>query len=166
MKKVQQIKTIFPIGRSEERSVCTTSFRPGALLITRSGLNVLKYISTTFMFNTAMCYKKEQIFTNCQMYGSKLVHQCHCWNKADEFQSFYICIHINDWADQNSLTFQKRIFPFYYDDRNPGIWNTASNKINLPRVSHNHTKKNWIPEQPEDTKYTKYTWTTGSWQRH
>ena len=34
MKNVQQMMTMFPIGRSEESKVCTTSFRPGALLIT------------------------------------------------------------------------------------------------------------------------------------
>ncbi len=37
MKKVQHIKTIFPIGRRDESKVCTTSFRPGALLMTRRG---------------------------------------------------------------------------------------------------------------------------------
>ena len=37
MKKVQQISTMLPIGRSEERSVWTTNFRPGARLITLSG---------------------------------------------------------------------------------------------------------------------------------
>ena len=36
-KKVQQISTILPIGLREERRVSTTSFRPGALLITRRG---------------------------------------------------------------------------------------------------------------------------------
>ena len=39
MKNVQQISTIFPIGFKEESNVCTTNFRPGALLITRNGLN-------------------------------------------------------------------------------------------------------------------------------
>ena len=34
MKKVQQMRTMLPIGRSDDSSVCTTSFRPGALLIT------------------------------------------------------------------------------------------------------------------------------------
>lgn len=37
MKNVQHIKTIFPIGRRDESKVCTTSFRPGALLMTRRG---------------------------------------------------------------------------------------------------------------------------------
>lgn len=37
MKNVQHIKTIFPIGRKDESKVCTTSFRPGALLMTRRG---------------------------------------------------------------------------------------------------------------------------------
>lgn len=37
MKKVQQIKTIFPIGLREDSNVCTTSLRPGARLITLSG---------------------------------------------------------------------------------------------------------------------------------
>ncbi len=34
MKKVQQMRTMFPMGLREERRVCTTSFSPGALLIT------------------------------------------------------------------------------------------------------------------------------------
>ena len=34
MKKVQQIRTMLPIGRSEDRSVWTTSFSPGARLMT------------------------------------------------------------------------------------------------------------------------------------
>ena len=33
-KKVQQIMTMLPIGRSEDIKVWTTSFRPGALLMT------------------------------------------------------------------------------------------------------------------------------------
>ena len=37
MKNVQQMSTMLPIGFSEESSVCTTSFRPGARLMTRSG---------------------------------------------------------------------------------------------------------------------------------
>ncbi len=37
MKNVQQIRTIFPIGRSDDSNVCTTNFRPGARLITRNG---------------------------------------------------------------------------------------------------------------------------------
>ena len=39
MKKVQQIRTMFPIGFREESNVCTTNFRPGDLLMTRNGLN-------------------------------------------------------------------------------------------------------------------------------
>jgi len=34
MKNVQQIRTMFPIGRSDDSSVWTTSFSPGARLIT------------------------------------------------------------------------------------------------------------------------------------
>ena len=34
MKKVQQMRTMLPIGRREESSVCTTSFSPGARLMT------------------------------------------------------------------------------------------------------------------------------------
>jgi len=34
MKKVQQMRTMLPIGRSDESSVWTTSLRPGARLIT------------------------------------------------------------------------------------------------------------------------------------
>lgn len=34
MKKAQQMRTIFPIGLKEEIKVSTTSFRPGALLMT------------------------------------------------------------------------------------------------------------------------------------
>jgi len=34
MKKVQQMSTMLPIGRRDDSSVCTTSFKPGALLMT------------------------------------------------------------------------------------------------------------------------------------
>lgn len=34
MKNVQQMTTIWPMGLSEDISVCTTSFKPGARLIT------------------------------------------------------------------------------------------------------------------------------------
>jgi len=44
MKKVQQIRTMLPIGRSDDSSVCTTSFRPGALLITLHSTNVPRFI--------------------------------------------------------------------------------------------------------------------------
>lgn len=37
MKKVQQINTIFPIGRKDDSNVWTTSFNPGALFITLRG---------------------------------------------------------------------------------------------------------------------------------
>lgn len=37
MKNVQQISTMLPMGRRDDKSVCTTNFRPGARLITRSG---------------------------------------------------------------------------------------------------------------------------------
>lgn len=39
MKNVQQIKTILPMGRNDDNSVCTTNFRPGARLMTRNGRN-------------------------------------------------------------------------------------------------------------------------------
>lgn len=32
------MRTMFPMGLSDDNNVCTTSFRPGALLMTRSGL--------------------------------------------------------------------------------------------------------------------------------
>jgi len=34
MKNVQQIRTMFPIGRSDDNRVWTTSFKPGARLMT------------------------------------------------------------------------------------------------------------------------------------
>lgn len=37
IKNVQHMRTMFPIGLSEDISVCTTSFNPGARLITRRG---------------------------------------------------------------------------------------------------------------------------------
>ncbi|KFM60661.1 hypothetical protein X975_22248, partial [Stegodyphus mimosarum] len=48
MKNVQQMRTMFPMGRREDRRVCTTNFNPGALLMTlrgrseRSNLKTLK----------------------------------------------------------------------------------------------------------------------------
>ena len=41
MKNVQQMRTMFPMGLSDESSVCTTSLSPGALLMTLSGLRAL-----------------------------------------------------------------------------------------------------------------------------
>lgn len=46
IKNVQHIKTIFPIGRNDESNVCTTNLSPGALLITRNGLNDLNKRNT------------------------------------------------------------------------------------------------------------------------
>ena len=40
MKKVHAMSTMLPMGLSDERSVCTTSLRPGARLMTRSGRSV------------------------------------------------------------------------------------------------------------------------------
>lgn len=37
MKKAQQMRTMFPMGLRDEMSVSTTSFRPGARLITLEG---------------------------------------------------------------------------------------------------------------------------------
>ena len=39
MKNVQQMRTMFPIGLRDDNSVWTTSFRPGALLMTLRGLS-------------------------------------------------------------------------------------------------------------------------------
>lgn len=46
MKNVQQIRTILPIGRSDDRRVCTTNFKPGALLMTRKGRNERNSLKT------------------------------------------------------------------------------------------------------------------------
>jgi len=37
IKNVQQMRTMLPIGFNDDSRVCTTSFRPGARLITRNG---------------------------------------------------------------------------------------------------------------------------------
>lgn len=44
MKKAQQIKTMLPMGLREVMSVSTTSFSPGALLITLEGKKIGKMI--------------------------------------------------------------------------------------------------------------------------
>lgn len=46
IKNVQQISTMLPIGLNDDSSVCTTNFRPGALLITLNGLNDLNSLNT------------------------------------------------------------------------------------------------------------------------
>lgn len=46
MKKVQQMRTIFPIGLRDDNRVCTTSLRPGARLITRNGRSDLRSLNT------------------------------------------------------------------------------------------------------------------------
>jgi hypothetical protein len=46
------MRTMFPMGLSDDNNVCTTSFRPGALLMTRSGLkdrSSLKTCSNIFI---------------------------------------------------------------------------------------------------------------------
>lgn len=61
MKKVQQINTMLPIGLSDDSSVCTTSLRPGALLITLNGLNDRNSLNTcnrnktTIYYNILIC---------------------------------------------------------------------------------------------------------------
>lgn len=44
MKKAQQIKTMLPMGLRDVISVSTTSFSPGALLITLEGKEIEKII--------------------------------------------------------------------------------------------------------------------------
>lgn len=51
MKNVQQMSTMFPIGLNDDNNVCTTSFNPGARLITRRGRNDLKRRKTRRMPN-------------------------------------------------------------------------------------------------------------------
>ena len=46
IKNVQHISTILPMGLKEDNSVCTTSFKPGALFITLKGLNDLSNLNT------------------------------------------------------------------------------------------------------------------------
>jgi len=47
-KNVQQMRTTFPIGRSDDSNVITTSFRPGARLITlQQNTAFLLYTSIT-----------------------------------------------------------------------------------------------------------------------
>lgn len=43
MKKAQQMRTMLPMGLREVIRVSTTSFRPGALLITLSGGNQVRH---------------------------------------------------------------------------------------------------------------------------
>lgn len=57
MKKVQQINTMLPIGLKDDSSVCTTSLRPGALLITLNGLNDRNSLNTCNRNKTTICYK-------------------------------------------------------------------------------------------------------------
>lgn len=52
MKKAQQMRTIFPIGLKEEIKVSTTSFRPGALLMT---LKKQQNNKAFFFFLNASC---------------------------------------------------------------------------------------------------------------
>lgn len=46
MKNVQQISTMLPMGLNDDSSVCTTNFKPGALLITLNGLSDLNSLNT------------------------------------------------------------------------------------------------------------------------
>lgn len=42
IKNVQHISTMFPIGRNDDNSVCTTNFNPGARLITLKQRKIYK----------------------------------------------------------------------------------------------------------------------------
>jgi len=65
MKNVQQISTMLPIGLNDESSVCTTNFRPGALLITLNGLSDLNSL------NTCEQNSEHVLITRCVMTLSK-----------------------------------------------------------------------------------------------
>lgn len=54
IKNVQHINTIFPIGLNEDNNVCTTNFKPGALLITRKGRNERNNLNTYNNINCSM----------------------------------------------------------------------------------------------------------------
>ena len=51
MKNVQQMRTMFPMGLREDRSVWTTSFKPGALLMTLRGRSARTKRKTRKMSN-------------------------------------------------------------------------------------------------------------------
>lgn len=85
MKKVQQMRTIFPIGLSEDSNVCTTSFKPGALFITRSGrkdrnnLNTYKKKKKTIqdfhsIYDKALTFSRNRFIGKC---ASVLCSACH-----------------------------------------------------------------------------------------
>ena len=67
MKKVQQIRTMFPIGRIEDKSVVTTSLSPGALLITRNGLSVRKRRNTRSMPNILLLLFSDKVMMISQL---------------------------------------------------------------------------------------------------
>lgn len=55
MKNAQQMRTIFPIGLKEEIKVSTTSFRPGALLMTLGKKKTNPKGKTRKLFNLYAC---------------------------------------------------------------------------------------------------------------
>lgn len=64
MKKVQQIKTMFPMGFRLLINVITTSFTPGARLITRNGRSALSNRNTRItpnIFGESEKVQKSQI---------------------------------------------------------------------------------------------------------
>lgn len=46
IKNVQHISTILPMGLRDDKSVCTTNFKPGALFITLRGLKDRNSLNT------------------------------------------------------------------------------------------------------------------------
>lgn len=68
-KNVQQMRTTFPIGRSDDNNVITTNLRPGARLITltryTAPLSCLSNLSVTNMENF---YSTHRIFIICYLH--------------------------------------------------------------------------------------------------
>ena len=88
MKNVQQMRTMLPIGRSDDSRVCTTSFRPGARLITLySALGRAQNIDETSINVSRFCSRAESIrFEN-------IIHDSRLGRKA--ISAVRICRSIN-----------------------------------------------------------------------
>ena len=71
MKNVQQMRTMFPMGRSDDSSVCTTSLRPGARLITLH----IEYSTTTTIVSSSIStdFTCDQQLSACQVINRALI---------------------------------------------------------------------------------------------
>jgi len=93
MKNVQQIRTMFPIGRSDDNKVWTTSLRPGARLMTLSTTSLTPLARQwnnkwTYLYGcSVICYS---VTLSIQVASAQIT--CYCFLAA--FNSLWIVLFV------------------------------------------------------------------------